>query len=287
MDPDRNKNNEFQLLQTVNNIARAAYTEFAQRAFERIENFLGMISADELVLNIFRQTPQGKRVEFSIASSVIPISPSELCCILFDTAAWRPLWLQIVHEARSFFPTADLQRLSESFGEGYSHFPAEFLRCSGEWSCKSSFLRYQKQIQEDIWTITDVSDDYLDVLNPEAELEYRRGPSGIIAREMDEECCEPSWRSLGVVAFVCTVCCFLLFPGFMQKLLELYACMEMEFFQTISAEPNEKEFSIVIDEEMRILTDLILDKSPNLIVIASIYVPAAPLLVHEFLVQKA
>ncbi|KAK1592693.1 hypothetical protein Q3G72_028830 [Acer saccharum] len=33
----------------------------------------------------------------------------------------------------------------------------------------------------------------------------------------------------------------------MQKLLESATCMEMEFFQTISAEPNEKEFSIVID----------------------------------------
>ncbi|KAK2643696.1 hypothetical protein Ddye_018891 [Dipteronia dyeriana] len=126
-------------------------------------------------------------------------------------AAWRPLWPQIVHEARSFFPTADWQRLSESFGEGSSHFPAEFLRRSGEWSCiikvharlllptptvpirEYSFLRYQKQIQEDIWAITDVSDDYLDVLNPEAELEYRRGPSGIIAREMGEECCEVTW----------------------------------------------------------------------------------------------
>ncbi|KAK3190360.1 hypothetical protein Dsin_029921 [Dipteronia sinensis] len=62
--------------------------------------------------------------------------------------------------------------------------------------------------------------------------------------------------------------------------------MEMEFFQTISAEPNEKEFFIVIDEGMRIMKDLILDKSPNLIAIASIYVPAALLLVYEFLVQK-
>ncbi|KAK3190361.1 hypothetical protein Dsin_029922 [Dipteronia sinensis] len=211
MDPDRDENNEFQRLQRVNNIARAAYTEFAQRASERVENFRGIISTDELVLNIFRQTPQGKRGEFSIASAVLPISPSELRCILFDTAAWRPLWPQMVHEARSFLPSADMQRLSEGFEEGSSHFPAEFLRWSGEWSCiikvharlllptptvpirEYSFWRYQKQIQEDIWAITDVSGDYFDVLNPEAELEYRRSPSGIIVRKMGEECCEVTW----------------------------------------------------------------------------------------------
>ncbi|KAJ0052588.1 hypothetical protein Pint_01664 [Pistacia integerrima] len=287
-------NSEFLQLQEANNFIKAAYKELMTMAYEAKTWVVGTpaVGSVEDFLSIFRSSPQsGMRVECSIESAFLPISPGNLITILMEPSQWPSVLPNIVLEGSSHAPTGVFQWLDDDNSKTFYamvdveyHLPSPFVPTR-----QFRFLRCLKMIPPGVWVIVDLSEDYFPH-TPDSPMKNRRRPSGMIIRTHDDSC-EVIWIE-SVEVETCldqnnifstmvnsnlAFCAKRWVSTFLQRLkrnvssftnlkiqvdhqaqaimLKLTDRMEMIFFNCVSEAPSGYRWDIISDQGVRILRD--------------------------------
>ncbi|KAA8543416.1 hypothetical protein F0562_021089 [Nyssa sinensis] len=278
------------------NICLAAFLEIMTMALEAntsVETTPAFGSTEELLPMFRGPVPPGMRVEYSIESAVVPVTPPILVSMMLDVV------------------------MAEF------HLPTPLV---GNRKCH--FVRWAREIAQDIWAVIDTSSDYFpqrtpSIINP-SEPKCRRRPSGVIVRpreyyseviwiENNEvyECQDNIYSAsinsnlaFGARRWVNTLIWKLkrdisrfsdlkmIGQGQVKNcLLKSAESMKMVFLECVNAATDERKWVIVHDEGTRVLKNIAADHgdslvSNNYVALTSMRVPANPLSVYDLIVKK-
>ncbi|KAK8982360.1 hypothetical protein V6N11_037531 [Hibiscus sabdariffa] len=190
---------DFQRLQFANNYCKAAYLEvmtLAKEAGTWIRAKPGLGNLDNLV-NVFRTPPlPGKKIEFSVASAVIPDTPASevVTTMMLVKKKWSKSMFPLVKHGEEYKAVECLQNLSKtdaSFWGAIQVYAEIQLPTTLVPTRYFEFLRYGRQVMEGVHIIVDVTSHCFG--DPYARYNSEKRPSGVIIRAYGRKDCEIIW----------------------------------------------------------------------------------------------
>ncbi|KAK9944998.1 hypothetical protein M0R45_010531 [Rubus argutus] len=326
---------KFLQLQESYNICMAAYREImtmAMKANTWVVDIPPLGSIEELQ-KMFRTPPSpGMEIEYSIESGIVTFKPEHLVSTMIDVDEWASALCNIVHHKTAEVPSGIMANLMnreaphtrDNF-RGVKMINAELL---SPMPCvttrKFSFVRFVRQIIQDIWAVVDVSTDYFPNTDSTLKVNCKRRPSGVIIRRRDD-CSEVIWienmevqkcnvqdsiysgvinsnLAFGAKRWISTLstkekrlesrfATFRMPTNFQGSsvraaLLKLTRRLKKVYLNYITKHPDETKLDLLSDKGVKILKDTDALGNDNCMAVYSFRVEATPLSVFNFLVKR-
>ncbi|XVE77975.1 hypothetical protein DITRI_Ditri13aG0107100 [Diplodiscus trichospermus] len=319
---------DYQKLQCVNNYCKAAYLEVMRMAKEActwIHALPTLGNLDDIVSEFRTPALPGKKLEFSVATAVIPnISAVEMANMMLKVNKnWSKLLFPFVNHGEVDKSDRILQHLNniDTAINGVTQVYAELqLPTTFLPTRYFLFLRYGREITNGAYIVVDISSGYFG--DGFAEHYSRKRPSGIIIRERGSQDCEiirienvevaeirENWYSSFTdsnLAFCANRWINTLLWNLRRQrstfidvkidvhrragsyLLALTRSMHHFFMDCVSEHPDDALFSVLTRHEdpIRLLRNKKANECTVYVGLTSFSVQAKPLLVFKFLMKK-